>query len=74
MQQRRVRPAHTGDGNRYEGLLDMVVDGPAGSGRTILLRAIGRGFQQKGEKHSSDRILVVHITAPHAPAVGTAQR
>ncbi|MFF7043706.1 ATP-binding protein [Streptomyces massasporeus] len=55
------------NGNRYEGLLDMVIDGPAGTGKTFLLRAIGRDFQQRIEKHFTDRIPVVHITAPHEP-------
>ncbi|MGW2722368.1 ATP-binding protein [Streptomyces sp. NPDC001492] len=55
------------NGNRYEGLLDMVIDGPAGTGKTYLLRLIGRELQRRVEKHFSDRIPVVHITVPHDP-------
>ncbi|MEV6594757.1 ATP-binding protein [Streptomyces acidicola] len=63
----RARRTFGVNGNRYEGLLDMVIDGPAGTGKTFLLRAIGRDFQQRVEKHFSDRIPVVHITVPHDP-------
>ncbi|MEU6495780.1 ATP-binding protein [Streptomyces sp. NPDC046984] len=63
----RARRTFGVNGHRYEGLLDMVIDGPAGSGKTYLLRAIGREFQQRIEKHFTDRIPVVHITVPHEP-------
>ncbi|KUM68072.1 ATP-binding protein [Streptomyces griseorubiginosus] len=55
------------NGNRYEGLLDMVIDGPAGTGKTYLLRLIGRELQRRVEKHFDDRVPVVHITVPHDP-------
>jgi hypothetical protein len=63
----RARGTFGVNGNRYEGLLDMVIDGPAGTGKTYLLRLIGREFQQRVEKHFSDRVPVVHITVPYAP-------
>ncbi|MFF7216824.1 AAA family ATPase [Streptomyces sp. NPDC008238] len=50
---------------RPQGLLGMALDGEDGSGKTFLLRAIGRDFQQRIEKRYSDRIPVVHILAPH---------
>jgi len=50
--------------NRREGLMDRVIDGPPGTGKTFLLRAIGRDFQQSIEELHNDRIPVVHITAP----------
>lgn len=51
--------------HRAEGLLDMVIDGPAGSGKSFLLRAIGRDYQARIEKQDTGRIPVVHITVPH---------
>ncbi|MFC8394128.1 ATP-binding protein [Streptomyces sp. NPDC057238] len=63
----RARGTFGINGNRYEGLLDMVIDGPAGTGKTYLLRLIGRELQRRVEKHFSDRIPVVHITVPHDP-------
>ncbi|MBT2508516.1 ATP-binding protein [Streptomyces sp. ISL-98] len=50
--------------NRREGLMDRVIDGPPGTGKTFLLRAIGRALQKSVEEVHHDRIPVVHITAP----------
>ncbi|MGW2517666.1 ATP-binding protein [Streptomyces sp. NPDC001617] len=63
----RARGTFGVNGNRYEGLLDMVIDGPAGTGKTYLLRLIGRELQRRVEKHFDDRVPVVHITVPHDP-------
>lgn len=63
----RARGTFGVNGNRYEGLLDMVIDGPAGTGKTYLLRLIGRELQRRVEKHFDDRVPVVHITVPHNP-------
>ena len=63
----RARGTFGVNGSRYEGLLDMVIDGPAGTGKTYLLRLIGRELQRRVEKHFSDRVPVVHITVPHDP-------
>ncbi|MET8205853.1 ATP-binding protein [Streptomyces sp. NPDC005373] len=63
----RARGTFGVNGNRYEGLLDMVIDGPAGTGKTYLLRLIGRELQRRVEKHFDDRVPVVHITVPYDP-------
>ncbi|WP_380282494.1 ATP-binding protein [Kitasatospora purpeofusca] len=51
--------------HRAQGLLDMVIDGPAGTGKSFLLRAIGRDYQARVQKQDMSRIPVVHITVPH---------
>ncbi|MFF8352960.1 ATP-binding protein [Streptomyces chartreusis] len=50
--------------NRREGLMDRVIDGLPGTGKSFLLRAIGREFQSSIEEAHEDRIPVVHIMAP----------
>ncbi|MET8594248.1 ATP-binding protein [Streptomyces sp. NPDC005078] len=50
--------------NRRDGFLDMSIDGPAGTGKSLLLREIGRSYQQSIEKHYTGRIPVIHILAP----------
>ncbi|MFI9325849.1 ATP-binding protein [Kitasatospora aureofaciens] len=62
-----LRAAHTFqvNGNKTDGLLDTVIDGPPGTGKSLLLRAIGRALQQRIEKWHTDRIPVVHITTPY---------
>ncbi|MFE6156180.1 ATP-binding protein [Streptomyces sp. NPDC057889] len=58
------------NGNRREGLMERVIDGPPGTGKTFLLRVIGRDFQRSIEERYPDdesRIPVVHITAPQDP-------
>ncbi|WBP92054.1 AAA family ATPase [Kitasatospora cathayae] len=54
-----------GNEHRTEGPLDTVIDGPAGTGKTFLLRAIGREYQAWVEGKEAGRIPVVHITVPH---------
>ncbi|MFJ2191683.1 AAA family ATPase [Kitasatospora sp. NPDC087861] len=49
---------------RKEGFLDMVIDGPPGTGKSFTLRAIGRAYQVEVEKKERGRIPVVHITVP----------
>ncbi|MEU3862673.1 AAA family ATPase [Streptomyces sp. NPDC028722] len=55
------------NGSRLEGLQDLVIDGPEKTGKTFLLRAIGRDFQRRIEQRFAGHIPVVHITAPHDP-------
>ncbi|MEU6347178.1 ATP-binding protein [Streptomyces sp. NPDC046977] len=50
---------------RMQGQLGSIIDGEEGTGKTFLLRSLGRDFQQRAEKYYSDRIPVVHILAPH---------
>ncbi|WP_234320694.1 hypothetical protein [Streptomyces sp. NRRL B-1381] len=70
MQKTVVEAVHRNSGSR-EGLMDHVIDGPAGTGKTCLLRAIGRTAQQEIEVATNGRqpntILVVHITTPADP-------
>nr|WP_239516950.1 ATP-binding protein [Streptomyces sp. ICC4] len=51
--------------------MDHVIDGPAGTGKTCLLRAVGRAAQQEIEAGTGGRqqntIPVVHITTPVDP-------
>ncbi|MEV7026630.1 ATP-binding protein [Kitasatospora sp. NPDC093558] len=63
---------HTFKANRHrsEGFLDRVIDGPAGTGKSYLLRAIGREYQAWVEGEDLSRatpsvIPVVHITVPY---------
>ncbi|GCD48425.1 AAA family ATPase [Streptomyces paromomycinus] len=58
------------NGNRREGLLDRVIDGPPGTGKTFLLRVIGREFQRSVEDRQGgheNQIPVVHVAAPQDP-------
>ncbi|MBC7273260.1 MAG: AAA family ATPase [Streptomyces sp.] len=70
MQEMVVEAVHRNSGSR-EGLMDHVIDGPAGTGKTCLLRAIGRTAQQEIEAATNGRqpntIPVVHITTPADP-------
>ncbi|MFF4887496.1 AAA family ATPase [Streptomyces nigra] len=70
MQKTVVEAVHRNSGSR-EGLMDHVIDGPAGTGKTCLLRAIGRTAQQEIEVATNGRqpntIPVVHITTPADP-------
>jgi hypothetical protein len=70
MQKTVVEAVHRNSGSR-EGLMDHVIDGPAGTGKTCLLRAIGRTAQQEIEVATYGRqpntIPVVHITTPADP-------
>ncbi|MEK2479065.1 hypothetical protein [Streptomyces noursei] len=50
--------------NRREGLMDRVIDGPPGTGKTFLLRVIGRDFQRTIEEHHKDRIPAAPPTCP----------
>ncbi|QLE75792.1 hypothetical protein FGW37_33210 [Streptomyces rectiverticillatus] len=56
---------------RRDGLMDHVIDGPAGTGKTCLLRAVGRAAQRAIETAMNGRqpnkIPVVHITTPADP-------
>ncbi|MEU8581917.1 ATP-binding protein [Streptomyces abikoensis] len=70
MQETVIEAVHRNSGCR-EGLMDHVIDGPAGTGKTCLLRAIGRTAQQEVEAATNGRqpntIPVVHITTPADP-------
>ncbi|MFD8154455.1 AAA family ATPase [Streptomyces sp. NPDC059720] len=70
MQQAVVEAVHRNSGCR-EGLMDHVIDGPTGTGKTCLLRAVGRTAQQEIEAARNGRrpntIPVVHITTPADP-------
>ncbi|MGR3939484.1 ATP-binding protein [Streptomyces sp. BRA346] len=70
MQEMVVEAVHANSGRR-DGLMDHVIDGPAGTGKTCLLRAIGRTAQRKIEAAMGGRrqntIPVVHITTPADP-------
>ncbi|MFE2106931.1 ATP-binding protein [Kitasatospora sp. NPDC059463] len=61
----RASLAFRANEHRAEGLLDMVIDGPAGTGKSFLLRAIGRDYQARVAKEDTSRIPVVHITVPY---------
>ncbi|WP_330328283.1 TniB family NTP-binding protein (plasmid) [Streptomyces sp. NBC_00536] len=62
-----AQAVHLNSGRR-DGLLDRVIDGPHGTGKSALLRAVGRRVQQDVEKgqrgHDANVVPVVHITAP----------
>jgi hypothetical protein len=70
MQEMIVEAVHANSGRR-DGLMDHVIDGPAGTGKTCLLRAIGRTAQREIEAAMGGRrqntIPVVHITTPADP-------
>ncbi|MBT2611827.1 AAA family ATPase, partial [Streptomyces sp. ISL-87] len=65
-----TQAVHLNSGRRA-GLMDHVIDGPAGTGKTCLLRAVGRAAQQEIEAGTGGRqqntIPVVHITTPADP-------
>jgi hypothetical protein len=60
---------------RREGILDRVIDGMSGTGKSLLLRAIGRTVQRDIEDRSGGElgahIPVVHILAPTPTARST---
>jgi hypothetical protein len=70
MQEMVVKAVH-GNSGRRDGLMDHVIDGPSGTGKTCLLRAIGRTAQREIESAMGGRqantIPVVHITTPADP-------
>ncbi|MFE9952973.1 AAA family ATPase [Streptomyces sp. NPDC005531] len=70
MQEMVVAAVHL-NSRRRDGLMDHVIDGPAGTGKTCLLRAVGRAAQQEIEAATNGRqqnvIPVVHITTPADP-------
>jgi len=53
---------------RREGVLDRVIDGPRGTGKTALLRAVGRAAQlaiEEAQGGPSGKVIpLVHITSP----------
>lgn len=70
MQDMIVEAVHF-NGERRDGFIDHVIDGPSGTGKTCLLRAVGRAAHQEIEAAANGRqpnkIPVVHITAPADP-------
>ncbi|MFE7314254.1 AAA family ATPase [Streptomyces sp. NPDC057555] len=70
MQKAVVEAVHLNSGRR-DGLMDHVIDGPAGTGKTCLLRAVGRAAQKEVQAATNgrqpNRIPVVHITTPADP-------
>ncbi|MDP9612883.1 AAA family ATPase [Streptomyces demainii] len=70
MQETVVEAVHRNSGSR-NGLMDQVIDGPPGTGKTCLLRAMGRTVQKEIEAVTNGRqqntIPVVHITTPADP-------
>lgn len=66
----RVFHALKADRHKAEGFQDQVIDGPPGTGKSYLLRSIGRAYQVwlEGEDLSradAEVIPVIHITTPH---------
>jgi len=70
MQEVVVQAVHRNNGRR-DGLMDHAIDGPGGTGKSCLLRAVGRAAQQEIEAGMGGRrkntIPVVHITTPADP-------
>ncbi|MFJ3339146.1 AAA family ATPase [Streptomyces sp. NPDC086766] len=70
VQEMVVEAVHRNSGNRA-GLTDHVIDGPPGTGKTCLLRAVGRTVQREIEAATNGRqqntVPVVHITTPADP-------
>ncbi|WP_329182736.1 AAA family ATPase [Actinacidiphila glaucinigra] len=70
MQEMLVEAVHRNSGRR-DGLMDHAIDGPAGTGKSCMLRAAGRAAQREFEAGTGGRrpntIPVVHITTPADP-------